>query len=71
MTSLERMQSDKCLGHEQRGERRNKINKLLTSSPKNVDENLRLLIKKGPVSVETSLKELEENYASKPEWKLI
>ena len=32
---------------------------------------MRVLIKKGPVSVETSLKELEENYASKPEWKVI
>ena len=30
-----------------------------------------MLIQKGPVSVETSLKELEENYASKPEWKVI
>ena len=30
-----------------------------------------LLIKKGPVSVETSLKEVEENYTSKPEWKVI
>ena len=36
-----------------------------------LDENLTVLIKKGPVSVETSLKELEENYASKPEWKVI
>ena len=35
------------------------------------DENLRALIKNGPVSVETSLKEVEENYASKPEWKVI
>jgi hypothetical protein len=35
------------------------------------DENLRVLIKKGPVSEETSLKELEENYARKPEWKVI
>ena len=36
-----------------------------------MDETLRVLIKKGPVSVDTSLKELEENYASKPEWKVI
>ena len=35
------------------------------------DENLRVLIKKGPESEEMSLKELEENYASKPEWKVI
>ena len=32
---------------------------------------MKVLIKKGPTSVETSLKELEENYASKPEWKVI
>ena len=35
------------------------------------DKNHKVLIKKGPVSVETSLKEVEENYASKPEWKVI
>ena len=29
------------------------------------------MIKKGPMSMETSLKELEEEYESKPEWKLI
>ena len=49
----------------------NKIKKLLKSSPKTLDDTRRMLIKKGPVSVETSLKELEENYASKPEWKVI
>ena len=31
----------------------------------------RVLIKKCPISVEMSLKELEKNYASKPEWKEI
>ena len=36
-----------------------------------LDEGLRVLIKRGPVNVETSLKELEEDYESKPEWKLI
>ena len=61
------MQSDNCVGHEQRQERRNKIKKLLRSSLQTLDETTRVLIKKGPVSVETSLKELEENYASKPE----
>ena len=29
------------------------------------------MIKRGPNKEETSLKELEENYASKPEWKVI
>ena len=36
-----------------------------------MDDLRKVLIKKGPVSVETSLKELEENYARKPEWKVI
>ena len=35
------------------------------------DENLRVLIKRGPNTEETTLKELEETYASKPEWKVI
>ena len=60
-----------CLGHGERGARRNKISKLLDSPLKSPDEDLRVLIKKGPVSVETSLKELEDNYESKPEWKVI
>ena len=60
-----------CLGHGEREARRNKISKLLESPLESPDENLRVLIKKGPVSVETSLKELEENYASKPEWVVI
>ena len=65
------MQSNSCLGHDQRVERGNKIKKLLKSSPKTLDGTHRMLIKKGPVSVETSLKELEENYARQPEWKVI
>ena len=46
----------------------NRLSAVPSDSP---DENMRVLIKKGPLSVETSLKELEENYASKPEWKVI
>ena len=65
------MQSDSCVGHAQRGERGNKIKKLLNSSPLTLDESMRVLVKKGPESVETSLKELEEKYAKKPEWKVI
>ena len=34
-------------------------------------ETYRILIKKGPVSVETSLKKLKDDYESKPQWKLI
>ena len=39
--------------------------------PKSPDEDKIVLIKKGPTSEETSLKELEKTYASKPEWKVI
>ena len=63
--------STTCLGHEQRVGRANKISKLLTSPQESPPINLKVLIKKGPVSVETSLKELDDNYASKPEWKMI
>ena len=51
--------------------RRNKITKASENPERIPDENKRLLIKKGPVSEETSLKELEENYVGKPEWKVI
>ena len=60
-----------CLGHGERGGRRNKINKLLTSSQQTPYGNLRVLIKMGPVSEELSLKELEKIYANKPEWKVV
>ena len=62
-----------CLGHGERTGRKNKI-KNLSLAPSHLlapDENIRVLIKKGPISVETSLKELEKNYASKSEWKVI
>ena len=60
-----------CLGHKEREDRENKIKKLATKAKETPDENCRVLIKKGPVSVETGLKELEDNYASRPEWKVI
>ena len=60
-----------CLGHKVREGRRNRIIKLATRLNEIPEENLRVLIKKGPVSVETSLKELEEDYDMKPEWKVI
>ena len=59
------------MGHAQRVATKNKINKLLKSSLQTLDENFRVLIKKGPVSVETSLKELEEIYAGRANWKKI
>ena len=61
-----------CLGHGQRVSRGNKIKKHLDSQLETpVDESLRVVIKKGPTSIETSLKELEETFASKLEWKVI
>ena len=60
-----------CTGHQSRVERENKIETFKDSTLKCADKNLKVLIRKGPVSVETSLNELEENYAGKPEWKVI
>ena len=64
-------QANSCFGHKEREDRRNKITKFAAKPKENPDENYRVLIKNGPVSVETSLKELEDNYESKPEWKVI
>jgi len=61
----------KCWGHGERESRKNQINKLLNSPLETLDDLRRVLIKKGPVSEETSLKELEEKYERKPEWKVI
>ena len=63
--------SNDCLGHNERGARVNKIKRMLDSPHETPDENLRVFIKRGPNKEETSLKELEENYASKPEWEVI
>ena len=60
-----------CLGHSERGARVNKIKRMLDSPQETPDESLRVLIKRGPNKEETSLKELEENYESKLEWKII
>ena len=63
--------SNMCQGHGVRVARGKKF-KTIMDSPQDIpDENLRVLIKKGPKSVETSLKEVEENYARRPEWKVI
>ena len=62
---------ENCLGHQSRIVRKNKIKMLLESPLKSPDKNLKILIKKGPVSEETSLKELEEYFANRPEWKVI
>ena len=61
----------KCWGHGERGTRKNIIQNELKSPLDSLNDLRRVLINKGPVSVETSLKELEEDYESKPEWKLI
>ena len=63
--------SNTCFGHDVRIARGNKIIKAKKSPPSNHDEDKIVLIKMGPTSKETSLKELEENYSSRPEWKVI
>ena len=63
--------SDNCWGHCEREKRKNKINQLLTSTQQSVDTSTRVLIKRGPVSEETSLSELEEIYALTSAWKKI
>ena len=65
------MQSIACLGHTQREERRNKASKLLTLPQEHPPRNVRVWIRKGPISLETSLKELDDTYESTKEWKLI
>ena len=60
-----------CIGHGERENRKNKVNRALESKAESPVEYKKVLIKKGPISFETSLKELEEDYASKPEWKVI
>ena len=60
-----------CLGHADRVALKNKIKKLQKSPLLSLDENFRVLIKKGPVSVDTSLKEIEEIYAGGANWKKI
>ena len=64
-------ESDNCCGHCEREKRKNKINKLLTSSQQSVDTSTRVLIKRGQVSEETSLSELEDIYARTAAWKKI
>ena len=51
--------------------RKNKISKMTESAPLAPDEDKIVLIKKGPTSMETSLKQLELLYENKPEWKVI
>ena len=62
---------ENCLGNQSRVMRKNKIKMLLESPLKSPDKNLKVLIKKGPLSEERSLKELEEYFALRPEWKVI
>ena len=60
-----------CLGHQERENRRNKILNLVESTKETPDENLRVFVRgrSGPRS--WSLKELEVDYETKPEWKRI
>ena len=60
-----------CLGHREREVRQDRIKKMSASPLEAPDENMRVLIKKGPVSEETSLRQLEDLFESTPEWKVI
>ena len=64
-------EANNCLGHGIRVARKSKISKMLSYPVQRLDENQKVLIKKGPVSAVMSLKEVEEKYKSKPEWKVI
>ena len=44
---------------------------MLTSPLYSLNDLQRVLIKRGPVSEETSLRELEKSFLSTPEWKVI
>ena len=70
LVKMEATQSQ-CFGHEKRIDTKNKIAKMLGSPQQSPDENFKVLIEKGPVSVETSLRELEQTFAGKPSWKKI
>ena len=59
----------KCEGHFARVARKQKLEKVFTPD---LPEDRAVLIKKGPsISVETSLKDLEEIYKKKLEWDLV
>ena len=60
-----------CIGHKEREDRAHVISQMATKPNETPDENLRVLVKRGPISVETSLKQLEDEYEKKPEWKVI
>ena len=70
-TKIATIMASFCIGHGERENRKNKVNRALESKAESPVEYKKVLIKKGPISLETSLKELEEDYASKPEWKVI
>ena len=63
--------SSTCIGHGLRTARKNKIIKMSKEPCQTPNESKKVLIKKGPVSIESSLKELENFYAGRPEWKVL
>ena len=60
-----------CWGHSEREARESKIKKFLETPVQFVDESFKVLIKKGSLSKETSLKELEDMYANSAAWRTI
>ena len=64
-------QAGDCLGHQERENRRNKILNLAESSKETPDENLRANVRGSSGPRSWSLKELEDDFGTKPEWKRI
>ena len=64
-------QANGCVGHKERENRKTQVAKFVTRANIPPDGNFRALIKKGPISLETSLRELEQFYEKKAEWKVI
>ena len=61
-----------CVGHRARIDRKQTSFKLLRESEQGIVESKTIIIRKGPsVSVETSLRELEDIYEKTPEWDLV
>ena len=60
-----------CLGHQERENTQNKILKIAERPKETPDVNLRVSIRGRSGQRSWSLKELEDDYKSKPEWKVM
>ena len=60
-----------CLGHQERENTQHKILKMAERQKETPDENIRVSIRGRSGQRSWSLKELEDDYKSKPEWKVM